>query len=64
MFFHVKSSVISQKGQSQKGCFKKTKQCKFSEKKKISYPLISYQGVRNVRFWEIWRALFFLKHPF
>ena len=32
-------------------------------KTNISYPLI-HLGVRNVRFSEIWRAFFFLKHPF
>ena len=50
-----KSSVIRQKGESQNGCFKKTKHVKFSEKTNISNPLIrtptcAYQGVRNFRF--------------
>ena len=30
-------SVIRQKGESQNGCFKKSKHAKFSEKKKMSY---------------------------
>ena len=34
------SLVIKQKGESQNGCFKKTKHVEFSEKKNISYPLI------------------------
>ena len=35
----VNSSVIRQKGESQNGCFKKTKHTKFSKKPNISYPL-------------------------
>ena len=52
------SSVIRQKGESQNGCFKKTKHAKFFKKTpNISYPLIrtrtcAYQGVRNVHFSE------------
>ena len=34
------SSVIRQKGESQNGCFKKTKHVEFSEKTNISNPLI------------------------
>ena len=34
------SSVIRQKVESQRGCFKKTKHDRFSEKTNISYPLI------------------------
>ena len=46
------------KGESQNGGKKKTKHAKFSEKGNISYPLIRtracvYQGVRNVRGFEI-----------
>ena len=44
------SSVIRQKGESQNGCFKKTKHAKFSEKTNISNPLIRTR--------KIWRALF------
>ena len=50
-------SVIRQRGESEKGGNKKTA-------RQISYPLIRtrtcvYQGVRNVRFWKVWRTLFF-----
>ena len=38
---HVSSPVIMQKGESQNGCFKKTKHAKFSEKQTfLTYPLI------------------------
>ena len=44
------SSVTRQKGESQNGCFKKTKDAKFSEKRTFLIPLIhtrtcAYQGV-------------------
>ena len=51
-------SVISQKGESQNGCFKKAKHAKISEK------LTFLQGVRNVGFSEILACFAFLKHPF
>ena len=59
----LNSSVIRQKGESQNGCFKKTKQCQIFQKTNISHPLTrthtsAYQGVRNVRFSEIWLAFF------
>ena len=44
------ASVISQKGGSQNGCFKKTK--------------CACQGVRNVRFSENLACFVFLKHQF
>ena len=62
----LSSSVIRQKGESQNGCYKKTKHAKFSETN-ISYSLIhtracTYQGVRKVRLSENLRA-FFLVTP-
>ena len=64
-----KSSVIRQKGQSQNGCFKKTKHVEFSEKRTFFYPLIrtgtcAYQGVKTVRFSENLTCFVFLKYPF
>ena len=55
--YQCSSSIIRQKGESQNGGNKKTKEIKFSEKMKISYPLIrihtcAYQGVRNVSYSE------------
>ena len=47
------SSVIRQKGESQNGCFKKTKHAKFSEKRTCAY-----QGIKMFVFRKIWRALF------
>ena len=57
------SSVLWQKGESQNGGNKNTKHAKFSEKRTFFYPLIrtrtcTYQGVKNVRFSENWRALY------
>ena len=40
--------VITQKGESQNGCFKKTKAAKFSEKRTFFTPLIRTR--RNTRF--------------
>ena len=66
--FKQKSSLIRQKGESQNGCFKKTKHTKFSEKPNISYPLIrthtcAYQGVRNNRFFGKFDVICFLETP-
>ena len=58
---NVITSVIRQKGESQNGCFKKTKHVKFSEKRTF---LTSWYGVRNVRFSENLTCFVFLKHPF
>ena len=63
------ASVVRQKGESQNGCFKKTKHAKFSERTNISYPLIrarmcAYQGPKNVRFSEHLAYSVFLKHTF
>ena len=60
------SSVIRQKGESQKGGNKKAKHVKFSEK---PYPLIrkrtcAYQGVRNVCFSKNLACFAFLLPPF
>ena len=64
-----KSSVIRQKGQSQNGCFRKTKHVEFSEKRTFFYPLIrtgtcAYQGVKPVRFSENLACFVFLKTHF
>ena len=62
------SSVIRQKGESQNGCFKKTKHFKFSEKRTFLTPIstctCAYQEVRNVRFAENLKCFDFLKHPY
>ena len=62
----LNSSVLSQKGESQNWCFKKTKHAKFSEKWTFVTPWCArtYQGVRNVRFSENLACFVFLKHPF
>ena len=57
----TKSSLISQKNQSQSACFKKRKRTKFSEKRTLT---CAYQGVGNVRFSENLACFVFLKHPF
>ena len=38
-------SVIRQKGESQNGCFKKTRHAKFSKKTNIFYPLIRFSEI-------------------
>ena len=55
-------SLIRQKGESQNGCFKKTKHVKFSEKRTFLTPC-AYQGVRNVRFFGKFSVLCFLETP-
>ena len=59
------STAIRQKGESQNGCFKKTKHAKFPEKQ-IFTPLIrtrtcAYNGARNVHFSENLACFVFLK---
>ena len=54
-YTEVKSSVIRQKGESQNGCFKKTKHATRT---------LAYQGVRNVCFSENLACFVFLKHSF
>ena len=63
---HRKSSLISQLGESQNGCFKKKKARHIFRKTNISYPLIRTRtyGVRNVRFSKNLACFVFLKHPF
>ena len=66
--------TIRPKGESQNGCFKKTKQRQIFRQTSISYPLIqtclcACRGVKDVFFRKIWRALFswhahFEIHPF
>ena len=62
------SSVIRQKGESQNGCFEKTKHAEFSETRTfftLWYPIFyPPQEVKNVRFSENLACFAFLKHPF
>ena len=58
----LSSSVIRQKGESQNGCFKKTKHAKFSEKTNISYPLIRTGG-KKCSFFGKFDVLCFLETP-
>ena len=58
---NLKSSVITQKSESQSGCYKKTKHAKSSKKENIFYPLIRTRivwifqtTVSPQKFW-IWR---------
>ena len=60
-------SVISQKCESQNGCFKKTKDAKFSKKQTCLTHLVrtrTYQKLRNVCLSEDLACFVFLKHPF
>ena len=57
-YFSVTSSVIWQKGESQNGCFKKTKQAKFSR------ACVRIRGWGMLVFQKILFACFFLKYPF
>ena len=64
----IKSSLIRQKGESQNGCFNRTKHVKFFEKKNISYLLIrtctcAYQVVKIVCFFGKFGVLCFLETP-
>ena len=63
-YTEVKSSVIRQKGESQNGCFKKTKHAKFYKKRIFLTRTCAYQGARNIRFSENLACFIFLKHPF
>ena len=60
------TSVIRRKGESQNGCFKKTKPDKFSKKRIYLIPW--YTNVRiwgkSIRFLENLSGFVFLKHPF
>ena len=62
--------VIRQNGESQNGCFKKTKHVRFSEHflppdMHTCTRTCTYQGIINVRFFSENLACFvFLKHPF
>ena len=66
--FSLNSSVIRQKGESESGCFKKTKHAKFSENRTFLTPWYAHVrvriGVRNARFSENLACFVFLKHPF
>ena len=69
-----KSSVKRQKGESQNGCFKKTKHAKFSEKRTFltrwyAQVRVHIRGLEMYVFRKIWCALFswnirFEIHPF
>ena len=57
------SLVIRQKGESQKGCFKKTKHAKFWEKRTFLttwyvHTYVRIRGLEMLVFRKIWRALF------
>ena len=58
------ASVIRKMDESQSGCFKKTKQAKFSEKRIFLIPDSAYQGVRVVSFSKNLVCFVFSKHPF
>ena len=53
------TSVIKPKGESQNGCFEKTKHVKFSEKRNVFYPLIR----TNVLFSENLTCFVFFETP-
>ena len=53
-------SVMRQKGESQNGCYKKTKHPKFSKKARTFLTPDMYQGLRNVRFSENLACIVFL----
>ena len=53
------SSVTTQKGESQNGCFKKTKYVRFSEKRTFLIPWYA-----RLRFLDNLVCFVFLKHPF
>ena len=56
-------SIIREKDKSQNGGSKTTKHAKFSEKTSVSYPLIVYQGVKNVPFKENLTCFVFFLPP-
>ena len=61
-----KSSVIRQKGESQNGCFKKTKHAKFFEKRTFLNPWYTYvcvSGVKKCSFFGKFGVLCFLETP-
>ena len=60
-----RSSVVRQKGESQNGCFKKTKHVKFSEKRTFLTPWYAHVtgGKKYSFFWKL-TCFVFLKHPF
>ena len=60
--FHFYLSVIRSKGESQNGCFKKTKHVKFFEKQIFFTPLIrTRRGLKSVRFLENLTCFVFLE---
>ena len=61
----IETPVIRQKGESQNGCFKKTKHAKTSEKRtSYFFSYVCASGLRNVLFSENLACFVFLKHPF
>ena len=63
-FADIKSSVVSQKGKSQNGCFKKSKHAKFSKKEKFLSPWCVSGGKRLLVFFLIFGVLCFFKTSF
>ena len=57
------SSVITQKGESQNGCYKKTKHAKLSGKQTFFTPWYAHGG-KKIRFSKNLASFAFLKHPF
>ena len=51
------SSLISQKSESQKGCFMKTKRAKFSQKRTFSTPWYVHVRSQKYYFWEVFYKL-------
>ena len=61
----IKSSLIRQKCESQNGCFKKTKQAKFSKKQIFLTPwYMCVSRSKKYFFFGKFGVLCFLKHPF
>ena len=60
-------SIIREKGESQNGCFKKTKHAKFSAKTNTFTPwyahVCAYQGIKNVCFCGKFGVFCFLETP-
>ena len=62
--YHI-TTVIRQKGESQKGCFnKKQSMPNFPKSEHFLRTKYAYQRVRNARFPENLACFVFLKHPF
>ena len=55
-WFHNNSLVITQKGESQNGCFKKTKHAKYSEKRTFLIPWYARARMK-MEHWNLWIIL-------